>query len=83
MSRPAGTPRGSRESCWKAGLVGDVTESSNAISKAIEKIERRIEQANRRMDEQEDKYWRAFAALEEAINTMNAQSGWITSMMGQ
>jgi flagellar hook-associated protein 2 len=67
----------------KAGLVGDVTESSNAISKAIEKIERRIEQANRRMDEQEDKYWRAFAALEEAINTMNAQSGWITSMMGQ
>ncbi|NLG36455.1 MAG: flagellar filament capping protein FliD [Clostridiales bacterium] len=67
----------------KAGLIGDVTEFSNAISKNIEKIDRRIEQANRRMDEQEDKYWRAFAALEEAVNTMNSQSSWITSMMGQ
>lgn len=67
----------------KAGLIGDVTEFSNTISKTIEKIDRRIDQANLRMDEQEDKYWRAFAALEEAVGTMNSQSSWITSMMGQ
>lgn len=66
----------------KAGLEGDTTEFSNTISKLIEDLEKKIEEANKRKDDQEDRYWEQFSALERAINTMNSQSSWITSMLG-
>ncbi len=63
----------------KAGLVGDTTEFSSALSKLIESIEERIETATERMEDKEDTIWDQFTSLELSINQMNSQSQYMLS----
>ena len=66
----------------KAGLAGDTTEYTNALTKELQKIKEKIETATERMNKKEDQYWRQFAALEQSINILNSQSSWFNSMLG-
>ncbi len=52
------------------------------IGRQIRDIDERIQRAEERLETIENRYWRQFAAMERAINLMNAQSMWLAQQMG-
>ncbi|MFA5340365.1 MAG: flagellar filament capping protein FliD [Clostridia bacterium] len=65
----------------KAGIINDASEGSNALTRRIDEIKKRLEEANDEMDNKERRYWSQFTDLEMAIHKMNTQSSYVTSMM--
>jgi flagellar hook-associated protein 2 len=66
----------------KAGIEGDTTEFTNSLSKELEDIRERLDEAEEAKDDKEDYYWDKFTTLETYISRMNTQSEWLTSQFG-
>ncbi|GAW31871.1 flagellar filament capping protein FliD [Carboxydocella sp. JDF658] len=67
----------------KAGSIYTYSLVDNStLGKELKEINNRISAAEDRLKEKEDRYYRQFAALERAINMMNAQSSWLASQFG-
>ena len=47
------------------------------LSKSIRDVENQMERAEKRFKALEERYYRQFTAMEDAINMMNAQSAWL------
>jgi flagellar hook-associated protein 2 len=65
----------------RAGFIGSITEFQNELNTQIRGIDSRIESALEAMKRSEQRYWRQFTALEDAIQRMNAQSAWLSQQL--
>jgi len=61
----------------RAGFTGSITEFQNEMNTQMRGIDNRIDTALDAMERNEQRYWRQFTALEDAIQRMNAQSAWL------
>jgi len=66
----------------RAGFTGSITEFQNDMNTQMRGIDNRIDTALDAMDRNEQRYWRQFTALEDAIQRMNAQSAWLAQQLG-
>lgn len=67
----------------KAGAEAEYSRVDNSvIGKRLRSIDEKIDRFEDKLKLVEDRYWRQFSAMEEAINIMNSQYLWITSMLG-
>jgi len=66
----------------EAGLDGGLTSDKNNISKKIKDHDDRMEALKRSLEVERQRYWNQFTALEKALSNLNAQSSWLTDMMG-
>ncbi|NPV72550.1 MAG: flagellar hook-associated protein 2 [Pelotomaculum sp.] len=67
----------------KAGSDSSYTSVDNsAIGRRIKQIDEEIDRMEDRLAEMEDRYWRQFTALEQAVSRMNAQSAWLFQQFG-
>ncbi len=53
------------------------------LSRSIRELDERIGTMEGRLAQLEDRYWRQFTALEQALATMQAQSNWLAGMAAQ
>ena len=56
------------------GYIGTST-----YSERIDKMEERIEELEDKLEDKQDYYWSKFTAMETAINTLNAQSSYLSA----
>jgi Flagellar capping protein len=66
-------------------LVGSPTDTYSGntdYSKRIQALDDKIDKMNDDLADEEDRYWKQFTAMETALQKLNQQSNWITSMMG-
>jgi len=61
----------------RAGFTGSITEFQNELNTQMRGVDNRIDTALEAMERNEQRYWRQFTALEDAIQRMNAQSAWL------
>jgi len=67
----------------KAGSASSTgTVDSSILGKKISKLSDEIDEWKEKLDKKEDKYYNKFTKMEAAIYKMNAQSSWLTTMMG-
>ena len=66
----------------EAGLSTGMTADKNFISEKIEKHDEKMEQLKKSLEKERQRYWNQFSALEQSLNKLNAQSSWLTDMMG-
>lgn len=66
----------------KAGITNDLSESDNSLSDELDDYDERIDKMLDRLDDKEEYYYSKFSSLETYLNQMNAQSSWISSMLG-
>ncbi len=66
----------------RAGIRDDITEFNNVLSAEMRGIDLRINRALDGMKRTEERHWRQFTALEQAIQRMNAQSMWLMQQLG-
>lgn len=66
----------------KAGIIGDVTEFQNTISKEINDKELYIQDLIERLYIKQESLYIKFAALETALSRMNAQAAWLSQSLG-
>jgi len=55
---------------------------SDAIGRQLKYIDESIAKMEGRLKKEEDRLWRQFTAMEEAVSRMNAQSAWLASYLG-
>jgi len=58
------------------------TVDNSTIGKRLFQIDEDIDKLEDRLKEIEDRYWRQFTAMEQAIQQMNAQSAWLAQQFG-
>ncbi len=63
----------------KAGMPGDGSEIKNYFYEQIKDYEDAMERWENRLADKEESYYSRFAAMESAIQQMNAQSSWLAS----
>lgn len=66
-------------------LVGspDSTYNTNTeYAQRIQNMETKISDMEDAMEDEEDRYWAKFTAMETAMQTMQSQSSWLSSMLG-
>lgn len=64
-------------------LVDYVTKGSKSlIDSAIGDIDKRIDRENQRLMTIEQRYWKQFTAMEQAMSQMNSQSSWLSQQFG-
>lgn len=64
----------------KAGSSSSLTAVDNSyIGKRLIELKDRIDDWEDRLDKIKERYYQKFTAMEEALNTMNGQSAWITA----
>ena len=67
----------------KAGVEGyDGYFDGSLIGEQLKRLDKRIEDANNRLTEIEDRYYKQFTAMETALNKMNSQSAWLAQQTG-
>lgn len=66
----------------KAGIVGDVTENNNMITKEIQSKDSMISTLLDKLVDKENQYYAKFTAMETALNRMNNQISWLTQQTG-
>ncbi|MHB1126196.1 MAG: flagellar filament capping protein FliD [Bacillota bacterium] len=52
------------------------------IGNRLTSLNRRIDQWEDKLDQIEDRYWRQFVAMEQALDQLNAQSSWLSQQLG-
>ncbi len=65
----------------EAGLPG-MTADKNFISEKIKGHDDKMKTLKKTLEAERKRYWNQFAALENSLNKLNAQSSWLTDMMG-
>jgi flagellar hook-associated protein 2 len=65
-------------------LIDFVAEqgSISLLDRDLNRLDERIDRMNERLIRAENRYWAQFAALEKAINQMNAQAMWLSMQLG-
>lgn len=66
-------------------LVGSPSSTYNTnteYAKKITALESKISDMEDSMDDEEDRYWARFTAMETALQSMQSQSSWLSSMLG-
>lgn len=66
----------------RAGSPTGLQYDPSFVGRSIQGINDRIERLEGRLVKMEDRYWKQFAMMEEAIARMNAQSIWLAQQMG-
>jgi flagellar hook-associated protein 2 len=66
----------------QAGSAAALYDNS-FLSRSIRDLDERIDITEERLKELEDRYWRQFAALEQALAAMQAQSDWLAGIASQ
>jgi flagellar hook-associated protein 2 len=66
----------------EAGLPSGMTADRNYISEKIEKHDDKMAELKKLLERERQRYWNQFSALEQSLNKLNAQSMWLTDMMG-
>ena len=67
----------------KAGAESDFSQYDDSIlGKQIEDYDEEIDRWEERLEVLEDRYWKQFTAMEEAIQKMNSQSSWLSLQFG-
>lgn len=66
----------------RAGIPGSITEFRNVLENEISRLEGRIETVMATLAQREDRLWRQFTALEQAIQRMNTQNMWLAQQFG-
>ena len=66
----------------EAGLDGGMTADRNYISEKIEKHDDKMAELKKYLERERQRYWKQFSDLEQSLNKLNAQSSWLTDMMG-
>ncbi|MCX7920752.1 MAG: flagellar filament capping protein FliD [Clostridia bacterium] len=67
----------------KAGIEGDITELKSLMAVEIQQKEVQISDLEYKLFQKENWYYQRFANMEKLLSQMNAQSGWLSSQMGQ
>lgn len=66
----------------KAGLVGDLSEFKNTLSKQITDIKNKIKTMQRALDDKEDYYYLKYAKLESVMSKLNSQNSYLSQLSG-
>ena len=66
----------------EAGMSVGLTADKNYISEKIKDYDGKMEELKKSLQDERQRYWNKFAALEQSLNQLNAQSSWLTDMMG-
>lgn len=66
----------------EAGLENSMTSDKNYISEKIEEYDEKMAELKKDLEAERKRYWNQFSALEQSLNKLNAQSSWLTDMMG-
>jgi flagellar hook-associated protein 2 len=64
------------------GSPGSSFTANTDIGKKISSMEARIETMKDKMQDEEDRYWDRFTAMESALSKLQSQNSWLTSMLG-
>ena len=62
----------------KAGVIGDITETTNLISIEIQSKDTIISTLLDKLVDKENQYYKKFTAMETALSKMNSQTAWLT-----
>lgn len=65
-----------------AGSDSVTGDNTSSLSRQIDSIDKQIATLKTRLENEYDRYWRQFTALETAISKIDAQSGYLSSMFG-
>jgi flagellar hook-associated protein 2 len=60
------------------GSPGDTYDTQTEYSKRISDMDKKIQDLNDRMADEENRYWEQFTAMETALSKLNSQSSWIS-----
>lgn len=66
----------------RGNIMAGVVSGQSNLEYNITKMQGRIDEENRRLNDYENSLWNKFAAMEKAIQQMRDQSGWIGQQMG-
>ncbi|EHL15630.1 MAG: flagellar filament capping protein FliD [Peptoanaerobacter stomatis] len=66
----------------RGNMLADVVTGRGMIDEDILRIDRKIDDENRRLNSYESSLWRKFSAMEKAIREMQGQSGWLSQQFG-
>jgi flagellar hook-associated protein 2 len=66
----------------KAGIKGDFTEFSNLLYNQIKDKDKMIANLSVKLSDKESRYYKQFARLEQAMNSLNSQSSWLSQQLG-
>ncbi|MFA9423291.1 MAG: flagellar filament capping protein FliD [Sedimentibacter sp.] len=66
----------------EAGIDGGLTSDQNYISTRIDEYDDKMEELRDDMEDERERYWSKFTAMETALSTLNTQSSWFTDMLG-
>ncbi|MBE3554629.1 MAG: flagellar filament capping protein FliD, partial [Thermicanus sp.] len=66
----------------KAGSPAMMTDTESVIGKALDQLADDMSNFEDHLKQVEDRYWRQFTAMEQAIQRANMQSGWLMQQFG-
>lgn len=66
----------------KAGLVGDLSEFKNTLSKQITDIKKKIKTMQSALDKREDYYYLKYSKLESTMSKLNSQTSYLSQLAG-
>ncbi|WP_039944525.1 flagellar hook-associated protein 2 [Thermicanus aegyptius] len=66
----------------KAGSPAMTTDTESVIGKALDQLADDMSNFEDHLKQVEDRYWRQFTAMEQAIQRANMQSGWLMQQFG-
>ncbi len=78
--RTTGTNQGSLVAI--AGTEDLTSNNENTIKRQLENVEKQIALLQTRLENEYNRYWKQFSALETAVSNMNSQSSWLSSFGG-
>ncbi|MBP1925717.1 flagellar hook-associated protein 2 [Sedimentibacter acidaminivorans] len=67
----------------EAGLSDGLTADKNFLSKSMAEYDKKMAKLKDDLADEKERYYKKFTALEQALNSLNNQSSWLTSMMSQ
>lgn len=67
----------------EAGMPNSMTSDRNYISEKMKEYDVKMADLKKDLEVERKRYWDQFSALEQSMNKLNAQSSWLTDMMGQ
>ncbi len=63
-----------------AGLATGTSALENKLTKQLAAFQKIVDTLKERYENEQDKYWRQFTAMETALSSLNSQSSYLTSM---
>ncbi len=67
----------------EAGLADGLTADKNYLSKRMVDYDKVMTELKVDLANEKQRYYKKFTALEQTMNSLNSQSSWLTSMLGQ